>query len=248
MMISHNPVASAQPNARAGVFETLLIARGRPLELEAHWQRLARSVAELYGHDLPATAPAQVVSACRGVRGVAGRLRIEYRPGDRSPVSISATEERESYITRGSPGQVHGRLLALPGGLGAHKWRDRRLLEGVDGDDRVPIIYDQGGLVLEAGHANVFLVEGRRIVTPALAGTALPGVTRTRVLALADSAGIETAEEPVSPERLASADNVFLTSSIRGVHRLASCAELGRWPQECAIIAFLSDLLRSQAR
>jgi para-aminobenzoate synthetase/4-amino-4-deoxychorismate lyase len=245
-MTSHDPIASEGPNPLAGVFETLLIARGRPVELEAHLHRLARSVAELYGHELPATVPGQVTSACDRVRAVAGRLRIAYTPADPSPVSITATEERDSYITRGSPAELHGRPLSLPDGLGAHKWRDRRLLEGVDGDDRIALVCDQAGLVLEAGHANVFLVERDRLVTPALEGRALPGITRARVLALAKAAGIETIEEPVSYERLASADDVLLTSSIRGVHRLASCAELGRWPQASPIVAFLGGRLRSE--
>jgi para-aminobenzoate synthetase/4-amino-4-deoxychorismate lyase len=104
--------------------------------------------------------------------------------------------------------------FALPGGLGAHKWRDRRLLDAL-GDlvpGAVPLLVDTDGLVLEAGYANVWIVEGDALITPPADGRILPGTTRAALLDAEDGAR----EEPIDVVRLASAESVFLTSSISG--------------------------------
>jgi para-aminobenzoate synthetase / 4-amino-4-deoxychorismate lyase len=104
--------------------------------------------------------------------------------------------------------------VVLPGGLGAHKWRDRRLLDELaERVDAVPLIVDLEGDVLEAAYANVFIVEGTHLVTPPLDGRQLPGTVRARVLALHPAR-----EERLTLDRLAAADELLLASSIRGIH------------------------------
>ena len=67
-----------RPDPSAGVFETLLVADGRPVELDAHLERLAASVEELYA---PATRDprAEIEEAASGLE--LGRLRIDLIPG-----------------------------------------------------------------------------------------------------------------------------------------------------------------------
>jgi branched-subunit amino acid aminotransferase/4-amino-4-deoxychorismate lyase len=77
----------------------------------------------------------------------------------------------------------------------------------------VPLIVDLDGDVLEAAHANVFIVEGTHLVTPPVDGRQLPGTVRARVLALHPAR-----EERLTLDRIAAADEVLLASSIRGVH------------------------------
>jgi len=102
----------------------------------------------------------------------------------------------------------------LPGVLGAHKWRDRRLLDELaDRLQAVPLLLDLDGDVLEAAYANVFIVEGTHLVTPPLDGRQLPGTVRARVLALHPAR-----EERLSLARVAAADEVLLASSVRGIH------------------------------
>ena len=104
--------------------------------------------------------------------------------------------------------------FALPGGLGAHKWRDRRLLDTLAAlrPGAVPLLVDTDGLVLEAAYANVWIAEGDALITPPADGRILPGTTRAALLAQHDGAR----EEPIDLDRLASADALFLTSSISG--------------------------------
>jgi para-aminobenzoate synthetase/4-amino-4-deoxychorismate lyase len=104
--------------------------------------------------------------------------------------------------------------VMLPGGLGAHKWRDRRLVDELaERIEAVPLIVDLDGDVLEAAYANVFIVEGTHLVTPPLDGRQLPGTVRARVLALHPAR-----EERLTLDRIAGADELLLASSIRGIH------------------------------
>ena len=50
----------------------------------------------------------------------------------------------------------------------------------------------------EVGTMNIFFVIGDTLVTPALSGSILPGITRDSVLKLADSWGIKTEERPIT--------------------------------------------------
>ena len=103
----------------------------------------------------------------------------------------------------------------IPGGLGPHKWCDRRLLDGLSSPGSVPLLVEADGDLLEAAWANVWILEGDRIVTPAADGRILPGVTRELLLARAESVGLTAVAEPISLDRARAADAVFLTSSLR---------------------------------
>jgi para-aminobenzoate synthetase/4-amino-4-deoxychorismate lyase len=115
----------------------------------------------------------------------------------------------------------------LRGGLGARKWRDRGLIDALHGivPGTVPLFVDADGLVLEAAHANVWIVEGDNLITPPTDGRILPGVTRAEILSAAGS----TREESIDLDRLMSCDEVFLSSSLSLRHpaRLAGLAQPG---------------------
>jgi para-aminobenzoate synthetase/4-amino-4-deoxychorismate lyase len=128
--------------------------------------------------------------------------------------------EVESHVLAGEAprGPVSLASALLPGGLGAHKWRDRRLLAELERrTGAVPLLVDLDGEVLEAAWANVFMVEGATLTTPPLDGRLLAGTVRARLLALAPAIGLAAREEPLPLERLAAADELLLSSSIQGV-------------------------------
>ncbi len=136
----------------------------------------------------------------------------------------------------------------MPGGLGAHKWGDRRLLSALtaecEGDE--PLLCDLDGLVLEAGRASVFIVEGGpRLTTPPTDGRILPGVTRARVLALARELGYEVATEPIHLARLADAQGVFVTGALGGVE---PARLVGRPASGDAVTVALARALQANVR
>ena len=64
------------------------------------------------------------------------------------------------------------------------------------------------------------MVKGDTLTTPALDGRLLGGTVRARLLA-APPAGLEAREAPIPLDLLGTADEILLTSSIRGVHPAA---------------------------
>jgi para-aminobenzoate synthetase/4-amino-4-deoxychorismate lyase len=111
---------------------------------------------------------------------------------------------------------VHLRSHPTAGGLGAHKWADRKGINRPAAGEAGALITDEGE-VLEAGWANVFAVRGGTLFTPPLDGRLLPGTTRAAVLELAAQNAIETSEQPLHPDDLLTAEETFLTGSIRGI-------------------------------
>jgi para-aminobenzoate synthetase/4-amino-4-deoxychorismate lyase len=203
-----------RPDPARGVFETVLIQDAQPVALTEHLDRLAVSLAELYGVELESRA---------SVRARATAARVTTRA--RMRVVADADGSLNMSVQDAQPARQPPVLLtpfALPGGLGCHKWRDRQLLEVLAGQapGTVPLLIDTDGLVLEAAYANVWIVEGQALITPPADGRILPGVTRALLLAAERSARAE----PIELERLARADEVFITSSI-SQRRLARLAQ-----------------------
>jgi len=197
------------PDPRQGVFETLLVLDGRPVELEAHLNRLVDSLEELF----PSLAPPDLGEA--EVEPENGIMRIDVRPRlDRLEAKVSFREPEEPS----GPVALHS--LALAGGLGPYKWADRSLLEEAQNRlpvDSLPLVVDADGTVLEASRASVFAVRDGALFTPPLDGRILPGVTRARVLEIAADVGVEAAEAELRLDDLLAADEVFLTGSVRGI-------------------------------
>lgn len=208
------PVADPwQPDRSRGVFETLLVVSGEPVELEAHLRRLARSLDLVYSRPLPPQVEEEVRRAARPLN--LGRLRLTAVPAE-DGLQTDLLAERVGLEAVFPSQGVKLRTHQITGGLGPHKWIDR---QGVDrptrGEPGALIV--GGGEVLEAGWANVLTVRGGTLFTPPLDGRILPGTTRAALLELAEEAGIETHESTLSPDDLLDADETFLSGSIRGI-------------------------------
>jgi para-aminobenzoate synthetase / 4-amino-4-deoxychorismate lyase len=201
------------PDRAQGLFETLLILDGEPVELEAHLDRIAASLAALFGAELPPGLAAEVRTRARGV--ALGRLRIDVDPAGAGAALSSEDVDLADFFPGWERAAVLG-SLPCEGGLGPHKWADRRPL-GRAGKGTVPLLVDADEEVLEAGRANVFLARGGALFTPAADGRILPGIARAGAVAAAREAGIEVTEGAVWKAELLSADEVFLTGSVRGV-------------------------------
>jgi branched-chain amino acid aminotransferase len=73
------------------------------------------------------------------------------------------------------------------------------------------------GELCECTGSNVFVVVDGVVLTPPADSGLLPGITRELVLEWGRAAGVEIREEPLPIEVLASADEVFITSSTKDV-------------------------------
>jgi para-aminobenzoate synthetase/4-amino-4-deoxychorismate lyase len=217
---------SARPDPGKGIFETLLVIDGRPVELDAHLERLAASVAELYGPAAATDPRAEIEEAAADL--MLGRLRANLVPdgADGLDLNIVTAEVEPALVFPGPERAVSARSFLLEGGLGRHKWCDRRLLEETEtrlsAEGAVPLIVDHGGAVLEASRANVFAVRSGTVFTPPADGRILPGIARGRVLEAAGRVGLPTEERELTIGDLIAADEVFLAGSVRGVEPVSS--------------------------
>ena len=229
-----------RPDPERGVFTTMRTSGGRVLELEFHLARLAASVAALYDEQLPEELEASILEEA-GRHGHA-RLRVRARPRVSGPLAIEI--EAHPLAEGAAPRAVTLAPALLPGGLGEHKWIDRRLPAGLEERlGALPLFVDRDGHVLEAATANVWIVEGDVLVTPPLDGRQLPGSVRARLLARPPE-GFRAREEPVSLGRLEAADELLLSSS---VSRITPAALAGRTPRFEAGARILARLAGSQA-
>jgi para-aminobenzoate synthetase / 4-amino-4-deoxychorismate lyase len=238
------PSATAPDPAR-GLFETMLVADGRAVRPAPHLDRLAASTRELFGEDLPDDLPAAVDAAARPFE--LARLRIDLLPPPPLRFEIS-TEPIDPAIF--FPDREHGadvRTIRHPDYVGAHKWADRDWLEAREAElgEVVPLILSAEGEVLEAGRANVFLVSDGGLATPPADGRILPGTARAATLDLAAELGVPTTERPLQLADLGAADDLFLTSSLRGIRPVRSLDDTPLGPPD-PLVARLAAALRAR--
>ncbi|MDQ3630157.1 MAG: chorismate-binding protein, partial [Actinomycetota bacterium] len=194
-----------RPDPARGVFETLRVRNGVPQRLTEHLARLQAGAAAC-GIGVASDLRSQVMTMA--ARLGAGRLRLDLVADEAIAISTGPLPV--------TGGPVRLAPCLLPGGLGAHKWADRRLLDALAvALGAVPLLVDADGAVLEAAWASVWAQEGERLLTPPADGRLLPGVTRAALLA----EDPRCSEEPLSLSRLGRADAVWVSSTLRGLVR-----------------------------
>jgi para-aminobenzoate synthetase/4-amino-4-deoxychorismate lyase len=222
----HTIPETLRPRPAAGVFTSLAVADGCVTDLDEHLARLEASTVELYGKRLPGQVRSDL-ARCLADRP-SGRLRLTARPvGGPLQVTVEVVPEGPA-----PPGPVRLRPVVVPGGLGPHKWKDRRLLAelGAGRGDAEPglapgeqlLLVDANGDVLETDRGSIFAVVGGVLHTPPLDGRLLPGVTRAAALRLAGSDGIPVKESPLTVDGVRQAEEVFVTNSVGGVRPVRS--------------------------
>jgi para-aminobenzoate synthetase / 4-amino-4-deoxychorismate lyase len=215
------------PDRAIGVMETLLVVDGMPVELGAHLDRLAESVRDVFGAELPAQA--QTTTLERASQLGLGRLRLTIAPGSKRQLGVDVVSAvvDPADVFPSWERAIALRSLVVHEGLGNHKWADRAGLAWAETSEQgcLPLVLDAGGEVLEASRANIFAVEREVLITPAADGRILPGVARARAIEAAARLGIELREEVLSIDRLVEAGQAFLTNSIRGIEPVRSVDE-----------------------
>lgn len=212
---SPRPQPAPLPRPAMGVFTSLRVTSGHCRDLEQHLARLEASVRQVFGRPLPPGA-GDLVAEHLAARPW-GRLRITARPLG-GPVQVTV----EISPDDGIPATIALHPLTTPGGLGVHKWQDRRITDDARtlralGPDAHLLIQDANGDILETDRASVFAVMGSVLITPPADGRILPAITRKAVLRLAAQLGITAREAVIRPEILQQASEVFVTNSVIGV-------------------------------
>jgi len=83
------------------------------------------------------------------------------------------------------------------------------------------IMMNSKGLICESTVSNIFLVKGKKLITPSLESGVLPGITRSAILKMAKKVKLKTKQARVTRTALYSADEIFLTNSLMEVMPVA---------------------------
>jgi 4-amino-4-deoxychorismate lyase len=209
------------------VFETLRVYGGMPFSLAAHLDRLEASSAllrlprpprdELERTVFEAIAAGETLDAGLRLLWTAGR----EGGGPPTAVVLVSTlppgldELRARGLRVAVVRWAAGTLAGAKSTSYAENMAAQAEAAERGADDALLVSAD--GTVLEAPTSNVWFREGSRLLTPSLALPLRAGVTRAAIARLAPQAGYEVEEGSFPLDRLAAADEVFLTSSVREV-------------------------------
>jgi branched-chain amino acid aminotransferase len=220
------------------VYEVLRTFGGRPSFLDDHLDRLAGSAARLAmtlpDRALIARATVDAVRACsepecyvrimvtRGSGPIgldpaladAPRLIVLALPLAQPPEELYRDGATLAIVgaRRSAPGTLDPRVKSgnyLNSVLAVAEARRKHAYEA--------LMCDPVGRLAEGSSSNLFVVRAGRLQTPPLSVGLLEGITRRHVMAAARRLGIGADEVSLWPIDLATAEEAFITSSVRGV-------------------------------
>lgn len=209
-------------------FETLRVYGGRPFRLAQHLERLTASAALIGLPALDATGLARIAADALVAAGEPDCvLRLYWTPGREedgaptglalvSPLPAGLEEERARGTRLESVTWPAARLLSAAKSTSyAENLAAREEARRREADEA--LLVGEDGTVLEAPTANVWWRDGSTLFTPALALSILAGVTRAALCELAPRLGYAVEEGRFPLGRLARAEEIFLSSSVREV-------------------------------
>lgn len=213
-----------------GLFETVRFCEGAAPLWPRHWARLEAGASRLALRMPPrAAVEATARRACERLPRAVVRITLTRGAGERGYAPPAVPES--TWIVTAAPAPVvpadwyaHGirvrccglRLAAQPRLAGMKhlnrleqvlaraEWNDPSIAEG--------LLADSAGNVISATAANLFMVRGAGLFTPALDECGVAGVARAEVMARRDVTVARLTWDDVMR-----ADEVFLTSSLRGI-------------------------------
>jgi len=216
-----------------GLFTTIRIHDGIPFAFERHWSRLERD-AERTHCPFPFVAEAvrgqlALLLEANTVREGAARIYAIYnqvgfwRSNENFPRVdlLLCSADLPSYREPSRLGlREFGRYASSPlAGVKVLSWLDNvwNYYEAQQAGFDEVVLLNERGEVAECTAANIFCVRGGRVATPPLSSGCLSGITRSVLLEIGGSVGVEVKEAVLRPEDLYAADEVFISSTNRSM-------------------------------
>lgn len=220
-----------------GVFRTLRAGNGEPLHWQRHFTKLGADCARLAIPGVPeAVLLAEVRAVARRHPQAVVKLTVTRGSGARGyapPLLCTPLRIVESAPQRAAPEAAAGitahlcrvRLAHQPALAGVkHLNRLENVLARAEWNDpgiREGLMLDQQENVIGGTMSNVFIAEQGRLLTPRLDHCGVAGVTRARVMALAQAAAVPCSEAYLPLQRVLDAEEVFFVNSLIGLWPLA---------------------------
>lgn len=231
-------VAADWPLLRAlhygdGVFRTMLVHGGRVHDLPGQLSRFQRDAARLEldlapVEQMSGEIHAAVAGIDQGVlKLVASRVARErgYAPGTRECRMLSFLDPLPTWphacweggvVVRDSPIRL-GHQVELAGVKHLNRLEQVLASRGWMADQHEALMCDHDEHVICGTRSNLFAWVGERLVTPALDRAGVAGLTRDRVMELAERLGSPVQVATLPRAELAQARECFLTGSLFGI-------------------------------
>ncbi len=215
-----------------GLFETLVVDHGRPLNWQAHMERFAEGCERL-GINMPPQA--LLLREVKTVSALGRKLVVKivlvrngeargYAPAHDSDCARIVSshifpEDIEAVCRKGISVKICALRLATQPALGGVKHLNRleQVLASVEIQDQdvdEGLLLDREEHLVSAISANIFLVMEGRLLTPRLDRCGVRGITRRQILS-AYKAHCE--QRRVHVEILPDVDEIFICNSVRGI-------------------------------
>jgi len=218
-----------------GIFEGIRAYNGRVFKLEEHIDRLFCSAKSLL-LEIPAgraELAGAVVETCRRNKLRDGYIRLVVTRGVgtlglnptrcKNPSVIIIAGKIQLY-----PAELYQRgmeIITVPTTRNLHSALNPAIkslnylnnilakMEANNAGCEEAIMLNAQGFVAECTGDNVFIVKGKRLMTPPLSAGALYGITRQVVMEIAAESGLEISEPNLSRHEIFNADECFLTGT-----------------------------------
>lgn len=223
-----------------GVFESIRIMNGVPLNMENHIRRMTEGAKAIKMR--PASFyttqffEERIIELCQKSEITeGGRCRISLdrvTGGAYKPDSNEATYFIEVYPyetnnfelnSKGLEIDQYSEIKKTKNFLSNYKTKSGLIyvMAAINATERklddVLIANDRGG-ILESSSCNLFVVSNGVLYTPGLEEGCLAGTMRMQIINLALTNGIKVYECNILPQNLLAADEIFFTNAIRGVN------------------------------
>jgi branched-chain amino acid aminotransferase len=216
-----------------GVFTTLRIYEGVPFAFDQHWRRMAHDATRLgitldYDQSMVREAIIKLAASNQRPEAMARVSFVKNQGGLWAEASDGPATDLLIFTREVAIWPLASRLMLVPGvifsvgrlaGAKMLSWvqnagtLERAHTEGFDD----ALLTNEHGQLGECTSANIFLVRDGKVLTPPLTSGCLPGITRNMLLKVIPAAGYELHQEDLTPYDLASATEVFITSTTREV-------------------------------
>lgn len=240
-----NSAPTIDPGNRAhlygdGVFETIRIVSGKPINVKNHIARLIEGarvlrirVPSYYNEEFFQERIEELIAKSRIEKGGKCRLSVDRSIGG---TYLPTSNEANFYIEVDGCGSNFFELNAK--GLEVDIYQDIKLQNNFLSNFKTKsclhyvmaaiaakekglddlFLSNHKGNILETSSSNVFVVSNGVLYTPGLEEGCLAGTMRMQIINLALAAGIKVYECSILPQNLLAADEVFITNAIKGVN------------------------------
>jgi branched-chain amino acid aminotransferase len=218
-----------------GLFETMRVVRGRPFRFSQHLERLThgadflkikspftkRELEEFAGQLIEQNQMPEAILRLTLTRGPGGR---GYTPDNESKPTFVMTLHPAPPPADPAGWNLITSSFRIPAAdpLASFKTTSKILhvmarAEAVDKGADEALLLNTNGEAAETASGNLFWIHDDTICTVPTGCGALPGITRSVVLEICQTLGLQTSERTIKPVVLKNSGGIFITQSALGI-------------------------------